>query len=94
MKGDHKLMLNMINMIRDVSTPLPEVVQSSEEQRIEQVKSQRDKSGHASYDIVNKKNKVSSYWEGWGWIPCICSTDGLHCTMLLMVGVLRYYKFY
>ena len=61
MKGDHSLMLKMINMIRDESTPLPEIVQTSEEQqKIEQVKSQRDKSGHASYDIVNKKNKVSS----------------------------------
>ena len=61
MKGDHKLMLKMINMIRNKTIPLPEIVQTSEEQRIEQVKSQRDKSGHASYEIVNKKNKVSRW---------------------------------
>ena len=57
MKGDHKLMLKMINKMRVES--LPEIVQASEEQRIEQVKSQRDKSSYASYEIVNKKNKVS-----------------------------------
>ena len=61
MKGDHKLMLKMINMIRNKTMPLPEIVQTSEEQRIEQVKSQRDESGHASYEIVNKKNKVSRW---------------------------------
>ena len=57
MKGDHKLMLKMINKMRVAS--LPEIVQASEEQRIEQVKSQRGKPSHASYEIVNKKNKVS-----------------------------------
>ena len=61
MKGDDKLMLKMINMVRDETMPLPEIVQTSDEQRIEQVKSQRDKSGHASYEIVNKKNKVSRW---------------------------------
>ena len=47
--------------------PLPEIVQTSEEQRIEQVKSQRDKLSHARYEIVNKKNKVSNV-EGVGLI--------------------------
>ena len=67
MNGDHSLMLKMINKIRDESMPLPEIVQTSAEQRIEQVKSQRDKLSHARYEIVNKKNKVGSI-EGVGLI--------------------------
>lgn len=59
MKGDDRLVLEMLNKIRDETTPLPAVDQTSEEHRIEQVRSQRDKSGHSSYEIVNKKNKVS-----------------------------------
>ena len=60
MKGDHQLMLKMVNKIRDKDTPLPDIVETYEDDRIEQVRLQRDKSGHANYDIINKKNKVSS----------------------------------
>ena len=60
MKDDHDLILKMINKIRDEDTPLPDIVQTCEDERIAQVRVQRGKSGHASYDIVNKKNKVSS----------------------------------
>ena len=61
MKDDHLLMLQMINTIR--AKPLPDIVQGSEEQQIEQVKSQRQESGEGkgSYEIVNKKNKVSDF---------------------------------
>ena len=61
MKGDHKLILKMINKIRDENLSLPDIVETSEDDRITQVKSQRDKSGHANWEIINKKNKVSSY---------------------------------
>ena len=60
MKGDHNLMLKMINKIRDEGTPLPDIVQTCEDDRIAQVRLERGKSGHGNYDIVNKKNKVSS----------------------------------
>ena len=60
MKGDHKLMLKMINKIRDEGTPLPDIVQTCEADQIAQVRLERGKSGHGNYDIVNKKNKVSS----------------------------------
>ena len=60
MKGDHKLMLEMINKMRDKETPLPDIVETSEDDQIEQVKVQRGKSGHADWNIVNKKNKVGS----------------------------------
>ena len=67
MKGNHKLMLKMINKMRDEDTPLPGIVQTCDGDRTEQVRLQRDKSGHANYDIINKKNKVSSkVVEGWG----------------------------
>ena len=67
MKGDHQLMLEMINKIRDEGTPLPDIVETCEGDRVEQVRLQRDKSGHANYDIINKKSKVSSKAvEGWG----------------------------
>ena len=67
MKGNHELMLKMINKMRDEDTPLPDIVETCEDDRIEQVRLQRDKSGHANYDIINKKNKVSSKaLEGWG----------------------------
>ena len=60
MKGDHNLMLKMINKIRDEGTPLPDIVQTCEADQIVQVRSERGRSGHGNYDIVNKKNKVSS----------------------------------
>ena len=52
MKGDYKLMLKMINKIRDD-------VETCEDDRIAQVKFHRYRSGHADWVIVNKKNKVS-----------------------------------
>ena len=63
MKGDHCLMLQMINTIRSRAKPLPDIVQGSEEQQIDQVRSQRRESGEGkgSYEVVNKKNKVSDY---------------------------------
>lgn len=64
MKGDHELMLKMINCIRSDDTPLANIVNGSEEDRVAQVKSERDKSGGGSYEIINKKNKVSSYLGG------------------------------
>ena len=67
MKGDHQLMLKMINKIRDKGKPLPDIVETCEGDRIEQVRLQQDKSGDANYDIINKNNKVSSKaLEGWG----------------------------
>ena len=56
-------MLQMINKIRSRAKPLPDIVQGSEEQQIEQVRSQRRESGEGrgSYEVVNKKNKVSDY---------------------------------
>ena len=59
MKGDYKLMLKMINKIRDEGTPLPDIVETCEDDRIAQVKFHRYRSGHADWVIVNKKNKVS-----------------------------------
>lgn len=61
MKDDHKLMLEMINVLRDKKVPLPNIEQVSEDQLLTQVKLQRDKSGHADWNIINRKNKVSSY---------------------------------
>ena len=64
MMGDHQLVLKMINMIRIKDEPLPDIVQGSEEQQIEQLKSYRHESGYADYEIVNKKNKVTYYCGG------------------------------
>ena len=50
----------MINKIRDEGTPLPDIVETCEDDQIEQVKLERGKSGNGSYEIINKKNKVSS----------------------------------
>ena len=61
MKGDHGLLLKMINVIRDENSPLPDIEQTSEEHRIAQVIIQRGYTGHADYGIINKRNKVSSY---------------------------------
>ena len=57
----------MLNKIRDEGKPLPDIVETCEGDRIEQVRLQRNKSGNANYGIINKKNKVSSKaLEGWG----------------------------
>jgi len=63
-KGDHNLILKMINIIRANDKPLPNIEQISEDHRIAQIKFQRDKSGHSDWDIVNKKTKVRSYKRG------------------------------
>ena len=68
MKGDHKLMVKMINKIRDEGIPLPDIIENCEEDQIAQVRLKRGKSGHASYEIINKKNKVSSKTMGVGLI--------------------------
>ena len=68
MKGNHELMLEMINKLRDKGTPLPDIAQICEADRISQVRSERDsRSVYASYDAVNKKDEVSSKdikWRG------------------------------
>ena len=58
MKGDHKLVLTMMNKMRDKD--LPDILLTCEDDRIAQVKKQRDISGNSNWEIVNKKNKVSN----------------------------------
>ena len=83
MKGDYQLMLEMINKMRDKETPLPDIVQASEDDQIEQVKVQRGKSGHADWNIVNKKNKVGSIAvEGMGVITLLYVVVWMDCTTL------------
>ena len=60
MKDNHELMLEMINKIRDKGTPLPDIAQICEADRLSQVRSERERSLYASCDVVNKKDEVSS----------------------------------
>ena len=53
-------MLEMINKIRDKGTPLPDIEQICEADRISQVRSERGRLVYTSCDVVNKKDEVSS----------------------------------